>query len=46
MGRIIRNIVVVIIWLVITNSPGGARYAYADEADIFLANLGVDIVLP
>ena len=45
MGRIIRNIVVVIIWLVITNSPGGARYAYADEADIFLANLKPNVLL-
>jgi type IV pilus assembly protein PilY1 len=45
MGRTIRNIFVVIIWLVITNSPGGVKSAYADEADIFLANLKPNVFI-
>ncbi|MGZ6218884.1 MAG: pilus assembly protein [Syntrophales bacterium] len=39
MGTIFRNIIIVIIWLVLAISSGGVKYACADEADIFTANV-------
>ncbi|MGO9136693.1 MAG: pilus assembly protein [Syntrophales bacterium] len=45
MGRIFRNIVIVIIWLFLTICPGGVKSTYADEADIFLSNLHPNVLI-
>ena len=45
MGRIFRNIVMVIIWLFLTISPGGVKSTYADEADVFLSNLKPNVLI-
>jgi type IV pilus assembly protein PilY1 len=45
MGRIFRNIIIVIIWLFLAISPGGVKSAYADEADIFTANVKSNVLI-
>jgi type IV pilus assembly protein PilY1 len=45
MGRIFRNIIMVIIWLFFTISPGGVKSTYADEADVFLSNLKPNVLI-
>jgi len=45
MDRIFRNIIIVIIWLILAISPGGVKSAYADEADIFTANVKSNVLI-
>ncbi|HET6459359.1 MAG TPA: PilC/PilY family type IV pilus protein [Syntrophales bacterium] len=45
MGRIFRNIVTVIILLFLTISTSIVKSTYADEADIFLANLKPNVLI-
>jgi len=45
MGTIFRNIIICIIWLFLSIFPGGVKSAYADEADVFLANLKPNVLL-
>ncbi len=45
MGTKFRNIIICIIWLFIAIFPGGVKSAYADEADVFLANLKPNVLI-
>ena len=45
MGTIFGNIIICIIWLFLTFFPGGVKSAYADEADVFLANLKPNVLI-
>jgi type IV pilus assembly protein PilY1 len=45
MGRTFRITIIVIIWLILAISPGGVKSAFADEADIFTANVKSNVLI-